>query len=227
MVSGNLDAIFPAAAREYAPLVEELWRDAAIQATYKRINEIKYLPRSASYFLERAVEISRIDYEPLDMDILYAEGITLSNGLSSMEFSYTVTGHEDSLDPEYEDDPSLRYQLTRVHPKSLGENYADVVLFSVALTDYDEYIVDSNGVSINKILAAKHLFESITTQRVFSNKKFLLLLTKFDLLEEKIEQVPLTQCEWFCDFDSVNIKRLVLINIAIILHYEKYNYHRS
>lgn len=56
----------------------------------------------------QAIEISRIDYEPLDMDILYAEGITLSNGLSSMEFSYTVTGHEDSLDPEYEDDPSLR-----------------------------------------------------------------------------------------------------------------------
>lgn len=56
----------------------------------------------------QAIEISRIDYEPLDMDILYAEGITLSNGLSSMEFSYTVTGHEDSLDPEYQHDPSLR-----------------------------------------------------------------------------------------------------------------------
>lgn len=130
---------------------------------------------------------------------------------------------------------ACRYQLTRVNPKSLGENCkwldmfedTDVALFSVALTDYDEYIVDSNGVAINKILAAKHLFESIITHRVFSNKKFLLLLTKFDLLEEKIEQVPLTQCEWFCDFDSVNIKRLVLINIAIILHYEKYNYHRS
>ncbi|KAK7341539.1 hypothetical protein VNO80_24472 [Phaseolus coccineus] len=211
MMSGNLDAIFPAAAREYAPLVEELWRDAAIQATYKRRNEIKNLPKSASYFLERADEISSIGYEPLDMDILYAEGITLSNCLSSMEFLFPVSGREDSLDPVYQHDPSLRYQLIRVHPKSLGENYkwldmfedTDVVLFSVALTDYDEYTVDSNGVATNKILAAKHLFQNIITHRVFRNTKFLLILTKFDLFEEKIEQVPLTQCEWFWDFNPV------------------------
>jgi len=79
----------------------------------------------------------------------------------------------------------------------------DVVLFSVALTDYDEYTVDSEGAVTNKILAAKHLFQNIITHRVFSNTKFLLILTKFDLFEEKIEQVPLTQCEWFFDFDPV------------------------
>ncbi|RDX92954.1 tsf, partial [Mucuna pruriens] len=65
------------------------------------------LPRSASYSLERAVEISMIDYDPSDIDILYVEGITLSNDLSSMEFSFTVSGHEDSLDPVYHHDPSL------------------------------------------------------------------------------------------------------------------------
>ncbi|KAJ1410446.1 P-loop containing nucleoside triphosphate hydrolase [Sesbania bispinosa] len=211
MVSGNLDVIFPAAIREYAPLVEELWRDAAIQATYNRRNEIKMLPRCASYFLERALEISKIDYEPLDMDILYAEGITLSNSLTSMEFSFPVSGDEDSLDPVYQHDPSLRYQLIRVNPRSLGENCkwldmfedTNVVLFSVALSDYDEYTVDSSGVATNKILAAKNLFEKIITHTVFKNKKFLLMLTKFDLLEEKIETVPLTQCEWFSDFHPV------------------------
>ncbi|XP_047149097.1 extra-large guanine nucleotide-binding protein 1-like isoform X1 [Vigna umbellata] len=218
MVSGNLDAIFPAAIREYGPLVEGVWKDKAIQATYDRRNELEMLPRSANYFLDRAVEISKTDYKPSDMDILYAEGISLPKSLTAMEFSFPKLSSEDSLHADYQHDSSLRYQLIRLHPKSLGPKCkwlemfedTDVVIFSVALSDYDEYITDSEGVSTNKMMAAKALFENIIAHQAFHNKKFLLVLTKFDLLEEKIEDVPLSKCEWFSDFKpfiSPNMKK--------------------
>lgn len=76
----------------------------------------------------------------------------------------------------------------------------DVVIFSVALSDYDEYTTDSKGAATNKMLVAKSLFENIIAHPTFHYKKFLLVLTKFDMLEEKIEHSPLTQCEWFSDF---------------------------
>jgi hypothetical protein len=59
-------------------------------------------------FQMQAVEISRTDYEPSDMDILYADGITSSNSLTSMEFSFPKSTQDD---PEYQHDPSLRSVL--------------------------------------------------------------------------------------------------------------------
>ncbi|KAG8364279.1 hypothetical protein BUALT_Bualt19G0111800 [Buddleja alternifolia] len=209
--SGNLDAIFPAATREYSHQVEELWKDKAFQATYKRRNELPMLPRVANYFLDRAVEISRMDYEPCQMDILYAEGITSSNGIASMEFSFPKLPQDGYMEPLDQNDPLISYQLIRVHSSSLGENCkwlemfedVDLVIYSVSLTDYDEYYEDINGVCTNKMMASKKLFENIVTHPTFADKHFLLILNKFDLLEEKIEQVPLAQCEWFHDFKPV------------------------
>ncbi|XP_056160762.1 extra-large guanine nucleotide-binding protein 1-like [Syzygium oleosum] len=212
IASGNLEAIVLSASHEFSPLIEELWEDEAIQATYNRRNELEKLPRVATYFLNRAVEISKEEYEPSDMDILYAEGITSSNGLASVEFSFPTPaksdGNIDSIDQHYS---MMRYQLIRVHPRSLGENSKwlemfediNIVLFCVSLTDYDESYDDKKGSLINKMMASKQLFESVVTHPSFYEKDFLLIMNKFDLLEEKIVQSSLTQCEWFCDFDPV------------------------
>uniref|UniRef100_A0A2N9JC99 Extra-large guanine nucleotide-binding protein 1 n=1 Tax=Fagus sylvatica TaxID=28930 RepID=A0A2N9JC99_FAGSY len=211
MVSGNLEAIFPAATREYAPLVEELWNDSAIQATYNRRSELEMLPTVASYFLERAVNILRTDYEPSNLDILYAEGVTSSNGLACVDFSFSQSAPEDNVDVADQHDSFLRYQLIRVHARGLGENckwlemFEDVgmVIFCVSLSDYDQFSVDGNGSITNKMMQSKKFFESIVTHPTFDQMDFLLILNKFDLFEEKIERVPLGQCDWFDDFHPV------------------------
>lgn len=208
MVSGNLEAIFPAATREYAPLIEELWNDSAIQATYNRRSELEMLPTVASYFLERAVNILRTDYEPSNLDILYAEGVTSSNGLACVDFSFPDSAPDDDIDTADQQDSLLRYQLIRVHSRGLGENckwlemFEDVgmVIFCVALSDYDQFSVDGNGSIANKMMLSRKLFENIVNHPTFDQMSFLLILNKYDLFEEKIERVPLTECEWFDDF---------------------------
>ncbi|KAG7571897.1 Guanine nucleotide binding protein (G-protein) alpha subunit [Arabidopsis suecica] len=207
MAAGNLGVIFPAASREYAPLVEELWRDTAIQATYKRRSELGLLPSVASYFLERAIDVLTPDYEPSDLDILYAEGVTSSSGLACLDFSFPQTASEENLDPSDHHDSLLRYQLIRVPSRGLGENckwidmFEDVgmVVFVVSMSDYDQVSEDGT----NKMLLTKKLFESIITHPIFENMDFLLILNKYDLLEEKVERVPLSRCEWFQDFNPV------------------------
>ncbi|QCD90957.1 extra-large guanine nucleotide-binding protein 1-like [Vigna unguiculata] len=211
MVSGKLDAIFPAATREYAPLIEELWNDAAIKATYERRSELEMLPSVASYFLERAVKILRTDYEPSDLDILYAEGVTSSNGVACAEFSFPQSDSEETVDTTDRHDCFVRYQLIRVHARGLGENckwlemFEDVemVIFCVSLSDYDQFSVDGNGCPSNKMILSRKFFETIVTHPTFEQMDFLLILNKFDLFEEKIEQVPLTKCEWFSDFHPI------------------------
>ncbi|XP_022962968.1 extra-large guanine nucleotide-binding protein 1-like isoform X1 [Cucurbita moschata] len=209
MVLGTLETIFPAATREYAPLVEELWNDAAIQATYKRRSELEMLPNVAHYFLERVVDILTTDYEPSDSDILYAEGLISSNGLASVDFSFPQSAPNDDIDTTADQHNSLfRHQLIRAHARGIGENckwlemFEDIgiVIFCVSLSDYDQFSIDGNGDSVNKMLLSRKFFESLVTHPTFDQMNFLVLLNKYDLFEEKIERVPLTRCEWFDDF---------------------------
>ncbi|XP_039157960.1 extra-large guanine nucleotide-binding protein 1-like [Eucalyptus grandis] len=83
IASANLEALVLSASHEYSPFIEELWKNEAIQVTYNRRNNLEKLPRVATFFSG-------------------AEGITSSNGLASMEFSFPTSakadGYIDSID---------------------------------------------------------------------------------------------------------------------------------
>ncbi|KAF5932095.1 hypothetical protein HYC85_028266 [Camellia sinensis] len=167
MASGNLEAIFPAATREYAPLVQELWnrRLTAGEVSWN------------CYLVLLADDILRLDYEPSDVDIIFAEGYACFwiSHFPSEHMSSTLTPPISLIlcsgwYLSFMLLPVLEFDV-RVQARGFGESCkwlemledVRIVIFCVALI----------------------------THPTFDQMDFLLILNKFDLFEE-MEQIPLT-----------------------------------
>ncbi|KAG6527140.1 hypothetical protein ZIOFF_009233 [Zingiber officinale] len=147
----------------------------------------------------KVVGTSRVDFKPSDTDIFYAAGITSSNGLMYMDFQFPPSAYAGSgLDDDEQQETLSRCQLIRIHTKGLGENckclgmFEDVhiVIFSIAITDYNEYYEDTDGMTMDRMMESKRLFECIASHPSFQHTYSLFILSKFDLLEQKLDTAP-------------------------------------
>jgi len=151
-----------------------LWEDSAVQkAIIKHSNN--EIPTYIQYFLGRIERISAVNYVPCNQDILLCPK------------SSTGVVHTDV----HVADVMLRI----VDIVGLGEKkkwvhcFEDVisVVFCVALDEYDM----CEGYS-NKMNLALELFTEVCNETLFQNAGMILLFTKKDVFEEKIQQVDMT-----------------------------------
>ncbi|XP_010273839.1 PREDICTED: guanine nucleotide-binding protein alpha-1 subunit-like isoform X3 [Nelumbo nucifera] len=83
---------YPRLTKELARDIETLWKDAAIQETYARSNELQ-VPDCAHYFMENLYRLCDVNYVPTKEDVLYARVRT--TGVVEIQFRYDQMLFED------------------------------------------------------------------------------------------------------------------------------------
>eukprot|EP00850_Spirogloea_muscicola_P014129 SM000099S25235 [mRNA] locus=s99:424864:434361:+ [translate_table: standard] len=214
---------------EVAQHLQEMWKDQAIQNTMARVHEIAGLSTFAGYFLDRVQELAGPDYEASHRDILYVEGLPQSSGMAEVEFA--MVGGSVISGPLVNGPPSVETRYRLIH---LGgqhqpdwDSYLETgqevtgVIFCMSLSSFDETSEEDVGgpgslvkrggglqrgssVERNKMMTARDAFVSLLKAPSLASKPFILLLTKYDLFEEKIERgVSIRLCSWFSDYSPV------------------------
>ncbi|KAM7507413.1 hypothetical protein LguiA_017866 [Lonicera macranthoides] len=193
-IGGRLD--YPHLTKELAQEIETLWKDAAIQETCSRGNELQ-VPDCAHYFMENLQRLSAVNYVPTKDDVLYARVRT--TGVVEIQFS-PVGEHKKSGEVYRLFDVGGQRNERRkwIH---LFEGVT-AVIFCAAISEYDQTLFEDE--SKNRMMETKELFEWVLKQQCFKKTSFMLFLNKFDIFEKKVLKVPLNVCEWFKDYQPAS-----------------------
>ncbi|CAK7352754.1 unnamed protein product [Dovyalis caffra] len=193
-IGGRLD--HPRLTKELAQEIETLWRDAAIQETYARGNELQ-VPDCTPYFMDNLQRLSDANYIPTKEDVLYARVRT--TGVVEIQFRITSPVGENKKSGEV-------YRLFDVGGQR-NERRKWIHLFEGVTADsteleYDQTLFEDENK--NRMIETKELFEWVLKQPCFEKTSFMLFLNKFDIFEKKVLKVPLNVCEWFKDYQPVS-----------------------
>ncbi|XP_022977040.1 guanine nucleotide-binding protein alpha-1 subunit [Cucurbita maxima] len=193
-IGGRLD--YPRLTREHAKDIETLWKDAAIQETYSRGNELQ-VPDCTQYFMENLQRLSDANYIPTKEDVLYARVRT--TGVVEIQFSPVGENKKSGEVYRLFDVGGQRNERRKwIH---LFEGVT-AVIFCAAISEYDQTLFEDE--QKNRMMETKELFEWVLKQECFENTSFMLFLNKFDIFEKKVLNVPLSVCEWFNDYQPVS-----------------------
>nr|CAN82879.1 hypothetical protein VITISV_008553 [Vitis vinifera] len=173
-IGGRLD--YPRLTRELANEIETLWKDAAIQETYSRGNELQ-VPDCAHYFMDNLERLSDANYVPTKEDVLYARIRT--TGVVEIQFSPVGENKKSGEVYRLFDVGGQRNERRKwIH---LFEGVT-AVIFCAAISEYDQTLFEDENK--NRMMETKELFEWVLKQPCF--------------------QVPLNVCEWFKDYQPVS-----------------------
>lgn len=160
--------------------IKLIWADPAIQQTYERRAEFQ-LHGSVPYIVQHIDRLAQPDCELNHDDVLQCRIRT--TGIVEIEFSL-----ED-----------YRFRVMDVGGQRSERRkwihcFDDVtaVIFCVALSEYDEVLVEDNRV--NRMHEALELFMEVLGNKVFKGSSIVLFLNKSDLFREKIKTVALSKC---------------------------------
>ncbi|KAI5393536.1 guanine nucleotide-binding protein subunit alpha, variant 2 [Lathyrus oleraceus] len=193
-IGGRLD--YPRLTKELAQEIESMWKDAAIQETYARGNELQ-VPDCTHYFMENLQRLSDANYVPTKEDVLLARVRT--TGVVEIQFSPVGENKKSGEVYRLFDVGGQRNERRKwIH---LFEGVS-AVIFCVAISEYDQTLFEDENK--NRMMETKELFEWVLKQQCFEKTSFMLFLNKFDIFEKKILDVPLNVCEWFKDYQPVS-----------------------
>ncbi|KAK2965578.1 hypothetical protein RJ640_018744, partial [Escallonia rubra] len=193
-IGGRLD--HPRLTKELAQEIEILWKDAAIQETYSRGNELQ-VPDCAPYFVENLHRLSDVNYVPTKEDVLYARVRT--TGVVEIQFSPVGENKKSGEVYRLFDVGGQRNERRKwIH---LFEGVT-AVIFCAAISEYDQTLFEDENK--NRMMETKELFEWVLKQPCFEKTSFMLFLNKFDVFEKKVLRVPLNVCEWFTDYQQLS-----------------------